>query len=257
MLLTYKVRIWPTVEQKQVLWNLSEKCRLLYNFSLQERRQDWVIQQQKEKSERTYMTYEQQSTSLPEIKRTYPEYRWVYSKVLQQVIKKLDENFRSFISLRKKGDFNARPPRFKGKKFFFTISYNQSGFKMNNGMLHFSHKHPSRIPLDFMMPRQYHSIERTKQIEIKQEKDAKWFVCIPFAMDSPPYTDNGLYQAIDLGMSNIVSAVNLHFKFIQIKNRRADMFWKKKMEQVQSRRDHCKRYSHRWEHCNTKLVRMK
>jgi putative transposase len=108
-----------------------------------------------------------------------------------------------------------------------------------------------------MMPRHYHSIEHIKQIEIKQERDAKWFVCITIAMESPPYQDNGLYQAIDLGVSNIVSAVNLHFKFIQIKNRRADIFWKKKMEQVQSKRDHCKRYSHRWEHYNTKLDRMK
>jgi putative transposase len=72
-----------------------------------------------------------------------------------------------------------------------------------------------------------------------------------------PYRDNGLYQDIDLGVSNIVSAANLHFKFIQVKNRRADIFWKKKMEQVQSKRDHCKRYSHHWERYNTKLVRMK
>jgi putative transposase len=58
-------------------------------------------------------------------------------------------------------------------------------------------------------------------------------------------------------VSNIVSAANLHFKFIQVKNRRADMFWKRKVEQVQSKRDHCKQYTHRWEQYNIKLVRMK
>jgi putative transposase len=102
MLLTYKLRIWPTVEQERVLWDLSEKCHLLYNFNLQERKQDWAVQQEKGKNERHYVTYQQQSKSLPEIKHIYPEYRWVYSKVLQQVIKKLDENCRSFfLSLRK------------------------------------------------------------------------------------------------------------------------------------------------------------
>jgi putative transposase len=99
-------------------WDLSEKCRLLYNFSLQERKQDWTVQKEKEKNKRHYVTYQQQSKSLPEIKRIYPEYRWVYSKVLQQVVKKLDEDFCSFLSLLKKGVINARPPRFKGKYFF-------------------------------------------------------------------------------------------------------------------------------------------
>jgi putative transposase len=203
------------------------------------------------------VTYQQQSKSLLGIKCKYPEYRWVYSKVLQQVVKKLDENFRSFLSLLKKGDTNARPPRFKGKYFFFTLCYNQSGFKFNNRMLSLSHKHPSCIPLDFIMSHPYKGTEHIKQIEVKQERDAKWFVCITFTMESLPYKDNGLYQAIDLGVSNIVSAVNLHFKFVQIKNRRPDMFWKRKVEQVQSKRDHCKQYSHRWEQYNTKLVRMK
>jgi putative transposase len=257
MLLTYKVRIRPTLEQEYVLWDLSERCRLLYNFSLQERTQDWAAQQQKEKNKRHYITYPQQSKLLPEIKRIYPKYRWVYSKVLQQVMKKLNENFHSFLSLRKKGDINAQPPHFKGRHYFFTLCYNQSGFIITNGMLHLSHKHPSRIPLDFRIPSQYHHIEHIKQIEIKHEKDAKWFACITIMMESPSYRDNGLYQAIDLGVSNIVSAVNLHFKFIQIKNRRADIFWKRKIEQVQSKRDHCKHNSHRWERYTSKLVRMK
>jgi putative transposase len=108
-----------------------------------------------------------------------------------------------------------------------------------------------------MMPYPYKGTEHVKQIEIKQERDAKWVTCLMFVMESPPYRNNGLYQAIDLGMSNIISAANLHFKFIQAKNRRVDIFWKKKMEQVQSKRDHCKRYSHRWEQYNNKLVRMK
>ncbi|MFX1581928.1 MAG: helix-turn-helix domain-containing protein [Promethearchaeota archaeon] len=38
MLLKRKIRITSTTEQAQVLWVLSEKCRLLYNFALAERR---------------------------------------------------------------------------------------------------------------------------------------------------------------------------------------------------------------------------
>ncbi|WP_342766567.1 helix-turn-helix domain-containing protein [Candidatus Borrarchaeum sp.] len=32
MKLTQQIRIFPTPEQEEVLWKLSEKCRLIYNF---------------------------------------------------------------------------------------------------------------------------------------------------------------------------------------------------------------------------------
>jgi len=47
MLLTRKIRITPTAAQAQVLWALSEKCRLLYNFALTERRQHWTVNRAK------------------------------------------------------------------------------------------------------------------------------------------------------------------------------------------------------------------
>ncbi|WP_292485764.1 helix-turn-helix domain-containing protein [Methanohalobium sp.] len=35
---TLPIRIIPTSNQENILWILSEKCRLLYNFALVERR---------------------------------------------------------------------------------------------------------------------------------------------------------------------------------------------------------------------------
>ncbi|MBY9003846.1 MAG: helix-turn-helix domain-containing protein, partial [Candidatus Lokiarchaeota archaeon] len=72
MLLTKKLRICPSSEQAHVLWNLSEKCRFLYNFSLQERKEDWKLQQQKPKDDRNYTNYLKQSKTLPSIKQKYP-----------------------------------------------------------------------------------------------------------------------------------------------------------------------------------------
>jgi len=257
MLLTQKIRIWPSPQQERVLWGLSEKCRLLYNFALQERKEDWHIQQSKTKGSRKYITYKQQSKALPDIKQKYPEYQWAYSKVLQQVLKKLNENFHTFFSQLKYPELKARPPRFKGKRHFFTLCYNQSGFKFKENWLIFSHKHPSKIPLDFNLPVPYNGTQSIKQIEIKRDARNRWFVCITFQKEAPPYIDNGMYQAIDLGISNLVSAVNLHFKFIQIANRRDDLYWKGKVAEVQSKRDHCKKYSNRWTFYNSKLLKMK
>ena len=41
MILSYKTRIYPTEDQEQVLWDLAEQCRLLYNFALTERKVIW------------------------------------------------------------------------------------------------------------------------------------------------------------------------------------------------------------------------
>ena len=52
MYLTQKIRIFPTLEQSQVLWVLSEKCRLIYNFALEERIENWKANKEKPKEEK-------------------------------------------------------------------------------------------------------------------------------------------------------------------------------------------------------------
>ncbi|MDG6218670.1 MAG: helix-turn-helix domain-containing protein, partial [Candidatus Thermoplasmatota archaeon] len=103
MQLTQQIRIQPTKEQEQVLWDLSEKCRLIYNFALKERKDTF-------KKEKKTVTYIDQQNQLPKIKEQYPEYKWVYSKVLQYTLRTLDADFKSFFKLWKNGWKEARPP---------------------------------------------------------------------------------------------------------------------------------------------------
>lgn len=270
MFLTLKLVVNPTEQQEKVLWDLSEKCRLIYNFALHERIENWKTNREKPK-EKEYINYTDQQDALPKIKELYPEYKWVYSKVLQTTLKRLDSNFRSFYALWKiwkndpQFDRNGKPlnkpsiPKFRGGKFFTTLSYNQSGFKLKDMTLQLSHKHPSNTELIFELPKKIQDlveqIKFIKQVNIFHDK--KWYISITYNYTPPMYEDNGLYQAIDLGINNIVSAVNIHGKFVQIKNRRADLYWKPKLAEVQSKRDHCKKYSNRWNLLNNKLVKMK
>ena len=152
--LTRKIRIYPTPQQEHVLWALSEKCRLLYNFALAERQQHWEANRTKPPKMRTYITYIKQQNDLPTIKAQYPEYNWVYSKVLQMVLRRLDADYKSFFARWNNGDHQARPPRFKGKHYFNTLSYNQSGFTIDvdNKRIRFSHHHPSGVELLFDLP---------------------------------------------------------------------------------------------------------
>ncbi len=259
MLLTRKIRITPTTAQTQVLWALSEKCRLLYNFALAERRSQWTTNRTKPATERTHITYIQQQNTLPTLKSQYPEYTWVYSKVLQMTLRRLDADYKSFFARWKNGDTKARPPRFKGKHYFTTLCYNQSGFTLDveHQLIRFSHRHPSGVKLEFSLPWLPPLNDKVKQVELFQDRRRRWFVSIIFEVTVPPYVDNGRYQAIDLGIINLVTAVNLQGKFVHIRNRRPGLYWKDKLREVQSRRDHCRKYSKKWFFYQRKWLKMR
>lgn len=102
--------------------------------------------------------------------------------MLQSVLKKLDANYKSLFSLRKNGEENAKPPKFRGKDYFFTMTYNQSGFEITDSkgnnityksidttnhlysksepeyteddevFISFSHNYPSETELKFGLP---------------------------------------------------------------------------------------------------------
>jgi putative transposase len=242
MNLTQKIRIFPTPEQEEVLWKLSEKCRLIYNFALAERRDAY-------RHGIRDVNYRKQQNDLPVIKQRYPEYRWVYSKVLQYVLRTLAANYESFFALRKHGHADARPPRFKGTRYFTTMVYNQSGFKLKPGKICVSHNY-NDIPLEFAIPNKFsYDDKKVTQVAISAQQN-QYFVSITYQVEEPPYVDNGRYQAIDLGITHIVTAVNFQGKFLVVNNRRPDKYWNPKIARIQARRDRCKKYSRRWRFFN-------
>jgi len=246
MQLTQQVRIEPTKEQEKVLWDLSEKCRLIYNFALKERKDGHKYGHK--------IGYVKQQNDLPSIKKKYPEYNWVYSKVLQYALRNLDADYRSFFALKKNGDKDAQPPRYKGRKYFTTMVYNQSGFGIKNGRIELSHKHPSGMKLSLKMTKPYNFF-RIYQISI-YKKDNRFFASITYEKPNKEYADNGLYQAFDLG-SMKHTAVNSRGRFMEFVNKRPDKYWERKLENIQSRRDHCKRKSIKWNMLNRNYNRMR
>jgi putative transposase len=192
------------------------------------------------------VNYRKQQNDLPAIKQRYPEYRWVYSKGLQYVLRTVAADYESFFALRKHGHAEARPPRFKGKNYFITVIYNQSGVKIEHGRISFSHKY-NQVPLEFIIPDKFSFLNDThiRQVAIFRKR-GKYFVAITYELTAPAYVDNGKYQAIDLGITNIVTAVNTAGKFLVVNNQRPDTYWNPKIARIQARRDRCKKYSRRW-----------
>ena len=253
MQLAQQIKINPTDAQKEVLWELSERCRLCYNFALTERMENWKVNKDNPKEERTYIGYSKQQDDLPTIKEKYPEYKWVYSKVLQYMLRTLDADYKSFFSLWKKGDTDAQPPRYKGKKYFTTMVYNQSGFKCYSNKIRLSHKY-DETPLEFDIPKKF-KFSKIYQISIYQ-KDNDFYVSITYEKEIKTYVDNGLYQAFDLGVTK-QTCVNMYGKFKEFTNKRPDKYWEKKIQGVQAKRDHCKKYSRKWKNYHKSLKCMK
>ncbi|MFX0064107.1 MAG: RNA-guided endonuclease InsQ/TnpB family protein [Candidatus Hermodarchaeota archaeon] len=249
MFLTRKILIQPTAEQEAVLWELAECCRLVYNHALFERKfvyENYGVD----------LSYVDQANGLPLLKQLFPRYVQVYSKVLQNTLKKLDTNYKSFFGLRKKGDQAARPPRFRGRTYFFTLNYNQSGFTFTPTTLTLSHKHPSKTKLLFDIVFDF-TTAKVKQVELFQDHLSKQFyVSVVYEVETPAYVDNRLYQAWDLGVSKHVG-VNLQGKFIESTVKRPDKYWEPKIQALQSRRDHCKKGSRRWRKFHQRIQYMK
>ena len=244
MQLTQKIRIFPNKRQIETLWGLSEICRKLYNQSLSKRLECWFNDY--------HINFYDQQNSLPQKKKDNPELTQVYSKVLQMVVRQLDKDFKSAIALQKI-DEKASFPRFKGKKYFTTMYYNQSGFKVDNGVVSLSHK-LNETNLSFMIPTN-NDIDDIAQVSMFM-RDNKYFLGITYNKEPIPYTDNGLYQAFDLGVTKHV-AVNMKGKFVEFTNQRPDRYWNSKLKDIQSRRDHCNRKSRKWWVLNNTLNTMR
>ena len=228
MQLTRKVRIYPTKEQEDTLWVLSERCRLIYNFALAERKEKWETEQKS-------VSYVDQQNKLPEIKERYPGYKQVNSKVLQMALKTLDGGYKSFFALTKI-DPEARPPGFRGRNYFFTMKYNQSGFRVTDDEVQLSHKVKGGAKLIFPIT-PYAKFTDVKQVDVHYN-EGKWYLSIVDEIEPPEYKDNGLYQAFDLGITK-QTAVNTAGKFFELKNIRPDKYWNKTIDKIIGRRDHC------------------
>lgn len=271
--LANKVRIYPTDEQQDVLWACAHRCRLVYNFALGERKKNWekIKDLSKKEKKKRKIKYGQQSARLKIEKEKHPEHKITHSKVLQNVLRTLRDDFESFFQKRIHGDDTAMPPGFKGKDHFYTMVYTQSGFFFENDGkndgIRFSHKHPSGIELFFPLGRPHREkiVKGVKYlldphenapvgVQIVREEEGRWFVSMIYSFKPPSFEDNGHTIGLDGGLNNLVAGISTNWSSINIKNIRPEKKNKKIQEGKQtkknkkgkqrkpglmSKRDHC------------------
>ncbi|HEY0088679.1 MAG TPA: transposase [Candidatus Lokiarchaeia archaeon] len=179
MLLTEIIKLNPSKKVRKVLWNISDISTCFYNDLVYYNKINRY--KKKENGKKFSFNCYEISNLLPECKKIDPRLNILYAKCLQQIIKRYGKNLKSFFALRKI-DKKARPPKFKSKEEFFTLNYNQAGFKVNSSNIILSHgsendnKHHNII-LNFHRNMRQHiadNIEIIKQVEILYYDENFW-----------------------------------------------------------------------------------
>ncbi len=188
MMKSYKFRLYPNKRIERNLLENLDVCRWLYNRLLQE------MNMAKDEGLKLNRTMTQ--TFIPYLREwEAPFLVNVNSKVLQMVNYILWSNVKSLSELKKNGKKIGRL-RFKGKGWFKTINFNQSGFKFDiaNRLLLLSKI--GEVKCIF-----HRKIEgAVKSIIIKKTLTCKWFVIILCEVEPIPLSPTNRVVGFDLGI---------------------------------------------------------
>ncbi|MBI2671475.1 IS200/IS605 family element transposase accessory protein TnpB [Candidatus Woesearchaeota archaeon] len=196
---TYKFRLYPNKSQGFKLLETLELCRQTYNILLSELNNQKVIDKSIIQG------------TIPDIKICEPKFKRLYSKTMQYESYRLFSNLHTLVQLKKKGK-KVGSLRFKSKKSFKSITYNQSGFNLIKTGKRYQTLHLSKI--GEIPVRAYRDIEgKIKQIAIKITNSGKWFANITAESGKQnKKLVNSKQVGIDLGLTNYVyDSDNNHF----------------------------------------------
>ena len=168
-------------------------CRELYNCALQERIGAYQINQ-------ISLNYYSQSNQLSDIKKCRTEFQNIHSQILQDVLKRLDKTFKAFFG-RVRRQEKAGFPRFKGKNFFNSFTFPQSGFFLQGDKLKLSKIGSFRIRLSQKV------IGKVKTCTVKKEVSG-WFVIFTLETQKEFLPKTGLAVGIDAGIENFMTLSN-------------------------------------------------
>jgi len=196
---TIQYKLNPTSEQKRHLANLGFYGTKLYNTDNYQRRQEWG------KTGKIPNAYAQ--------KKALKDNQWfklLPSQTAQEVIFVLQQNYKSWFSLRKT-DETANPPRFRKKKELSTLSFyaHNKQFKIEDDKIVFSmsrkYKQEQNIPkLAIEFDRWKFADGKVKMCQLVY-KENEWFVNIVYEVADKQIDLNENVRAIDLGIINLAS----------------------------------------------------
>jgi len=185
----YKFRLYPNKEQTNRLNKTFDSCRFVYNKLLEELNKSKKIDRNKIQHK------------ILGLKEEFPFLNDTYSKTLQYECYRLFSNLKGLSRLKKNGKKVGRL-RFKGRFWFKTINYNQSGYKLLKTEKRYDRLKLSRIgEIKIRCHRKFEG--NIKQITIKRAVN-KWFAIL--ITDEKYILKRGRKKlGIDMGVINFLT----------------------------------------------------
>jgi putative transposase len=221
------------------LRELTYHSKNLYNQTL------WTLRQAYEATG-LYFPYPKMDKAMKQVKNLEGKinYRFLKSAVSQQILRRLDKNFKSFFAARQdfkknpsKYQGQPRPPRFK-KSPYHNLIYNSCAFQIKNGKLILDRTKGNELKIP--LPKQL--IGKTiKQVEIipKPQSFQAVFVYEENPVSYLKVAPNDKVMSIDLGLNNLATCVtNGVIKPFIIDGRRMksiNAYYNKRKAQLQSK----------------------
>lgn len=190
-----RYRIYPTKSQVTKLNSTLELCRWVYNETLALRKNAW-------ESEQKRISYYDSKKMIPIWKKDKPELKNVHSHTLQDVTMRVDLAFQAFFRRVKAGE-KAGYPRFKGKGWYDSITYLQSGFSLNGNILTLS-------KIGDIILKLHRPLEgNIKRLTIRRTSTGKWFVSILIDTEAyQPLEHSDKSVGIDVGILSFATLSN-------------------------------------------------
>ena len=188
----YKFRLYPSKQQVALLLVHFDLCRFTYNKLLEKLNAS-------ENINRGEIQH-----GIVELKKNFPELNKVYSKTLQYECYRLFSNLKSLAQLKRNG-YKVGGLRFKGRDWFKTINFNQSGFKLEQKTTRYGKLHLSKVGSIDMRS---HRITKGKIKQVTIKKGAgKWYAIL--ITDAEYQKQKGFGSiGLDLGVLNFIADSN-------------------------------------------------
>lgn len=189
----FQYRLFPTKRQRTLLEQTLEECRWLYNHLLEQRKTAW------EQRQESVGLYDQQAT-FAALRAARPTLATVHSQVLQNVAVRLDLAFKAFFRRVKAGD-KPGYPRFRGKGWYDSFTYPQSGFGLDTDGKVFLSK-IGHVKAVLHRPVQ----GRIKTCAVRRTSTGKWYItfsCDEVPAELVPASDEA--TGIDVGLTSFAT----------------------------------------------------
>ena len=198
MMKAFKYRLYPTRKQRETLQFTLDRNRELYNAALEERREAYRMRG-------ISIFYNDQSAQLPEIKELRPEYKEIYSQVLQDTLKRVDKAFKDFFRRCKEGKAKGFP-RFQGYDRYDSFTYPQIEKLKGKPTVAIENGKVILPKIGHIKVKEHRPMMgKAKTCTIKREGDC-WYmimVCEVQERKKLPYTD--LAIGIDMGLKHFMT----------------------------------------------------